>query len=97
MPSATCKCGREINRQYQNLADNAHLANPATARVSQNSYTVIIRRNSYSAKPIPTEGLAYRTSCFVCVWRMAATRVSGLSLRGLNLICRDAAQISNKS
>ena len=27
---------------------------------------------------------------------MAATRVSGLLLRGLNLSCRNAAQISNK-
>ena len=29
--------------------------------------------------------------------RTSATRVSGFSLRGLNLICRNAAQISNKS
>ena len=29
--------------------------------------------------------------------RTSATRVSGLLLRGLNLICRNAAQISNKS
>jgi hypothetical protein len=34
---------------------------------------------------------------FVLAGRTSATRVSGLSLRGLNLICRNAAQISNKS
>jgi len=34
---------------------------------------------------------------FMLAGRTSATRVSGLSLRGLNLICRNAAQISNKS
>ena len=34
---------------------------------------------------------------FMFAGRTSATRVSGLSLRGLNLICRNAAQISNKS
>jgi len=34
---------------------------------------------------------------FMLADRTSATRVSGLSLRGLNLICRNAAQISNKS
>ena len=43
----------------------------------------------YSSKPID------RT--FMLASRTSATRVSGLSLRGLNLICRNAAQISNKS
>jgi len=34
---------------------------------------------------------------FMLAGRTSAIRVSGLSLRGLNLICRNAAQISNKS
>src|SRR5258707_4538166 len=34
---------------------------------------------------------------FMLAGRTSATRVSGLSLRELNLICRNAAQISNKS
>lgn len=34
---------------------------------------------------------------FMLAGSTSATRVSGLSLRGLNLICRNAAQISNKS
>jgi hypothetical protein len=33
---------------------------------------------------------------FMLAGSTLATRVSGLSLRGLNLICRNAAQISNK-
>ena len=34
---------------------------------------------------------------FMLAGRTSATRVSGLSLRGLNLTWRNAAQISNKS
>jgi len=34
---------------------------------------------------------------FMLAGSTSATRVSGLSLRGLNLICRNAAQIPNKS
>ena len=37
------------------------------------------------------------TRTFLLAGRTSATRVSGLSLRGLNLTCRNAAQISNKS
>jgi hypothetical protein len=34
---------------------------------------------------------------FTLAGRTSAIRISGFSLRGLNLICRNAAQIPNKS
>ena len=49
----------------------------------------------YSSNPLTYVLDAIRT--FMLAGRTSATRVSGLSLRGLNLICRNAAQISNKS
>jgi len=53
-------------------------------------------RRNVSRFGFPTEGLQPKSCLRVCL-DMAAIRVSGLSLRVLNLICRNAAQISNKS
>ena len=41
--------------------------------------------------------VCHQSHVCLCVVGTSATRVSGLSLRGLNLICWNAAQISNKS
>jgi hypothetical protein len=53
-------------------------------------------RRDVSRFGLPTEGLQPK-SCLRVYLGTSATRLSGLSLRGLNLICRNAAQISNKS
>jgi hypothetical protein len=45
----------------------------------------------------PLTYVLYAIRTFILANRISATCVSGLSLGGLNLICRNAAQISNKS
>ena len=70
---------------------------------------VVLQPSSYRLKGIahhavdvlthlnPLTYVLNATRTFMFAGRTSATRVSGLSLRGLNLICRNAAQISNKS
>ena len=96
MPSATCKCGREINsavsKYWHTKAIGKTLRNARSVGKTQHCLWL---KTLTHLNPLTYVLDAIRT--FMLAGRTSATRVSGLSLRGLNLICRNAAQISNKS